>query len=248
MSETPPRPPQPAPDGPVEGAVAVDLVPQFSPAQLLAAAAALIVLFVALGFLMVHSADWVGLFDDVSEGLGGTRILANTVVVWLSFIGLAMVLAGVFLNLVEARRPQDKAPAVAVQVAAPGVAAGVVTSAITGILKGVGETFKDIKGAQAVIVGGITLLLMAGALAWQSLPSELCQVTGESTTTTTEGTDTTASTTAPAATVVVVGACAPDPTTTTTTPANTTTTGAAGTPTTATTGSGGGGGTSSGDG
>ena len=173
--------------------VKVELAPRLDGKQLAWVAVALVVLAAALIVAGWVAASSLGLFSTSARGVNGTRVLGNTVTVWLSLTGVIVLLIGAFGALADLRKPEASAPAPvpdpnapaqaqAVPVAAVGAAVGAVTEAL-------GKAFASLKGSSALIVAGLVLMVTAGFVAWAAAPEAACET--NLTTTQASGTDAT---------------------------------------------------------
>jgi hypothetical protein len=132
--------------------------------------------------LMIGGGMWLasslGLFTESARGVNNTRVLGNTIAVWLALTGLVVLMVGAIAALADLRK---------------------------------------LKGASALIVAGILLMITSGLLAWQSVPDAPCE---SDLTVTSETGSPTATTVISETTTRGIGPCAaPAPAPTTTAPA-----------------------------
>lgn len=168
--------------------VTVELEPRFTPEELGRIAWRLFALFVVL-VVAAGLVGWsMGLFSDSARGVNDTRVLGNTVAVWLALAGLAVLFVGVFAALADLTQPKG---ADANSVEAEALAAVPATGAVAALGKSLGEAFANLKGATAIIVAGLLLVLTSGLLAWQSVPEAACETDLTSHTETVSGPNTT---------------------------------------------------------
>lgn len=156
--------------------VDVELEPRFNEKQLGRAAKWLVVfaiLLIVVGWLVAEN---LGLFSASARGVDNTRVLANTVAVWLALTGVVVLFVGAFGALADLRKPKASAPnppPVAGAVDAQAVEA--VAGAIGTVVESLGKAFATLKGSSALIVAGIILMVTSGLLAWQSVPEAACE-------------------------------------------------------------------------
>lgn len=199
---------------PGDDTVDVELEPRFNEKQLGRAAKWLVVfaiLLIVVGWLVAEN---LGLFSASARGVDSTRVLANTVAVWLALTGVVVLFVGAFGALADLRKPKASVPnppppAGAVEAQALGVAAG----AIGTVVESLGKAFATLKGSSALIVAGIILMVTSGLLAWQSVPEAACE--SNLTTTQSSGTSEDDITSYSESTSEGIGPCSATPSTTT---------------------------------
>ncbi len=137
---------------------------RFTGPSLLAMVALIVVVFAQVAVVGGLVAEALGLFSPEARG-GGDRILANTATVWLAMSGLACLLTGSVLLIVEAQRPT------------PTTATGTTTevqaqsAGFVELVTGLSETFAKLKGGRAALFAGVILLVTAGVIANGSVPT-----------------------------------------------------------------------------
>lgn len=156
--------------------VDVELEPRFNEKQLGRAARWLVILAILLIVVGWKVGADLGLFSASARGVDNTRVLANTVAVWLALTGVVVLFVGAFGALADLRKPKASVPnppppAGPVEAQALGVAAG----AIGTVVESLGKAFATLKGSSALIVAGIILMVTSGLLAWQSVPEAACE-------------------------------------------------------------------------
>jgi hypothetical protein len=153
--------------------VTVELEPRFDGKQLRSIAGALGAVLVVLLVVAWLAAKSLGLFETTARGENLTRVLGNTVAVWLALAGVVVLFIGTFAALADLRKPRLTTPA---PPAGGGLQpTGLATQAIGAVAEGLGKAFANLKGAAAIIVAGLVLLVMSGLIALDSLPDAPCE-------------------------------------------------------------------------
>lgn len=195
-------------------AVDVELEPRFDGRQLGWAASLLFVVVVLVILIGWKVAADLGLFSASARGVESTRVLANTVAVWLALSGVVVLFVGAFGALADLRKPKATVnPPSDGQVGAQALG-GAGAAVIGTVVESLGKAFATLKGSSALIVAGIILMVTSGLLAWQSVPEAACESDLTTTQRTATGTDADDTTSFSESTSKGIGPCAATPTTT----------------------------------
>ncbi len=194
--------------------VNVELEPRLDEKQLGRAAKWLVVFAILLIVVGWKVGADLGLFSASARGVDNTRVLANTVAVWLALTGVVVLFVGAFGALADLRKPKASAPSPPpVAGAVDAQAVGAVAGAIGTVVESLGKAFATLKGSSALIVAGIILMVTSGLLAWQSVPEAACE--SNLTTTQRSGTSEDDTTSYSESTSRGIGPCPATPSTTT---------------------------------
>lgn len=155
--------------------VDVELEPRFDEKQLKRIGGWLFVLVLLLIVTGWAVAKALGLFAPSARGVDSTRVLANTVAVWLALTGGVVLFVGAFGALADLRKPKATVPPPPADGVVDAQALGAAAGAIGTVIESLGKAFATLKGSSAIIVAGLILLVTSGLLAWQSVPEAACE-------------------------------------------------------------------------